>query len=288
MPGDSIDPEPQSGMFASWGAVLRDMRSLAADLTKAGTETARQVPLALPHSLPSSLLPSMTQLDELWSARAKVEEAILRELRDRLALVDASGGRSDEKGSPATLLDQLLEASIDMDVAASRDQLYLTLLRQLVPDEARILAALSDGTAYPLLHVQARNNGHGYLLSNLSSVGRAAGVLLPDAVSTYVLRLRALGLAEEGPADDSLSVQYDILLGEPLVRQAEQEARTNSRLGAKTVRRTLRISALGKDLWRACRPDDPEELPGRDQDVRQSVYKPAPKIVTQPGEPPRT
>jgi hypothetical protein len=274
-------------MLASWGAVLRDMRSLAADLTRAGTETARQVPLALPHALPSSLLPSMTQLDELWSTRAKMEEAILRELRDRLALLD-SGSRSEDKGNPASVLDGLLEASIDMDVAASRNELYLTLLRQLVPDEARILAALSDGTAYPLLHVQGRNNGHGYLLSNLSSVGRAAGVLLPDAVSTYVLRLRALGLAEEGPADDSLSVQYDILLGEPLVRQAEQEARTNSRLGAKMVRRTLRISALGQELWRACRPPEPEEIPGRDQDRRESVYRPTPKIIEPVSEPPRT
>jgi hypothetical protein len=263
------------------------MRSLAADLTKAGTETARQVPLAIPSSLPSSLLPSMTQLDELLRTRARVEEAILRELRDRLALLDSSG-RPEERGSPAAVLDKLLEASIDMDVAASRNELYLTLLRQLVPDEARILAALSDGTAYPLLHVQARTNGHAYLLSNLSSVGRAAGVLLPDAVSIYVLRLRALGLAEEGPADDSLSVQYDILLGEPLVRQAEQEARANSRLGAKMVRRTLRISALGQELWQACRPPEPDNVPGRDQDVRPSVYRPAPKIVAQPNEPPRT
>ena len=243
------------GVLASWGAVLRDMYSLAADLTTAGIEMVRHVPA----------VPSLDAVTQGWFW---VEEAVLREVKLRLDRLDATpprhqagtgGASAHSRPTPAQLLDDLLGASIDADSAGSREELYRSMLLRLVPDEARILAALAEGTPHPLIHVQTRANGNRIVLSNASTVGRAAGVQVPDAVGTYVGHLRALGLAEEGPADDSLSVQYDILLGEPAVRSAEEEARAGSRFGAKLVRRTLRISPLGTELWKACRPfDEPE------------------------------
>jgi len=258
---DDETSTPAGGLTASWAAVFRDMRNLAVDLTVASTQIARQVPL-----------PPIDQLATGWT---RLEGAVLREVKNRLDQVDtpndyrpahsrtSPGSRSGAKPTPAQLLDDLLGASIDADTAGSREELYRSLLLRLVPDEARILAALSDGTPYPLVHVQSRANGGRTVLSNASTVGRAAGVQVPDAVGTYVAHLRTLGLAEEGPADDGLSVQYDILLGEPGVRRAEEEAKVHGRLGAKVVRRTLRISPLGRELWKACRPDDlPEPGPG--------------------------
>jgi hypothetical protein len=253
---DDETSTPGGGLTASWAAVFRDMRNLAVDLTVAGTQMARQVPL-----------PPINQLATGWT---RIEDAVLREVKSRLDQVDTPNDyrptqhalRSGGKPTPAQLLDDLLGASIDADTAGSREELYRSLLLRLVPDEARILAALSDGTPYPLVHVQSRANGGRTVLSNASTVGRAAGVQVPDAVGTYVAHLRTLGLAEEGPADDGLGVQYDILLGEPGVRRAEEEAKVHGRLGAKVVRRTLRISPLGRELWKACRPDDlPEPGP---------------------------
>jgi hypothetical protein len=256
---DDESAEPATGVTASWAAVFRDVRTLAVDLTVAGANMARQVPRV-----------PMPPINELTTGWTRIEDAVLREIKNRLDQVDATGDRRPHHGhasgghkpTPGQLLDDLLGASIDADSAGSRDELYRALLLRLVPDEARILAALSDGTPYPLVHVQARANGGRTVLSNASSVGRAAGVQVPDAVSSYVAHLRALGLAEEGPSDDSQSVQYDILLGEPEVRAAEEEARDAGRLGARVVRRTLRISSLGRELWKACRPDDlPEPGP---------------------------
>ncbi|WP_051341966.1 Abi-alpha family protein [Pseudonocardia spinosispora] len=257
---DERDTTPGQGVVASWGAVLRDVRSLAVDLTVVGTEVARQMP--------------KPPVQEFLAGWTRVEDVVLREIKTRLDAVDTDPSQrrrigNDPTRTPAQLLDDLLGASIDADSARSRDELYRSLLLRLVPDEARILAALADGTPYPLIHVQTRSSGGRTILSNASTVGRSAGVQVPDAVGTYVSHLRALGLAEEGPADDSLSVHYDILLGEPGVRDAEEEARHASRLGAKVVRRTLRISTLGSELWRACRPDDvpepgPALLPGED------------------------
>lgn len=259
-PDDEYPATERNSLFGAWGAVLRDVRTLAADLTTAGTEIARQLPL-----------PDLHSLAELGDAgRIRVEEAVLRELKNRMNAVDA-GTRTprDPDGNgigparpytPGQLLDALLEASLEADSSASRDELYLALLGQLVPDEARILAALSDGSVYPLLHVQTRSGGGATVLANASTVGRAAGVQLPDSVSAYVHHLRTLGLAEDGPADDSLAVQYDILAGESVVRRAEQQAKEAGRLGARMVRRTLRISALGRELWLACRPEQQHHL----------------------------
>lgn len=249
---------PGQRLTGTWAAVLRDVRSLALDLTVAGAQTARQVPL-----------PSIDELATGWS---RVEDAVLREMKARLDQLDDQDRRpryrpgeapAGSARTAAQLLDDLLAGSLEMDSIGSREELYRTLLRQLVPDEARILAALADGSRYPLVHVRARGNGARVLLANASTVGRAAGVQVPEATSAYVGHLRALALAEEGPADDSLAEHYDILLGEPIVRQAEQEPDVG-RLGTRIIRRTLRISPLGRQLWRACRPRErlePESAP---------------------------
>ena len=250
---DEEQHPPGQRLTATWAAVLRDMRSLALDFTVAGTKTARQVPL-----------PSIDELATGWS---RVEEAVLREIKTRLDQLDdqdwspryrSGDAPAGSARTAAQLLDDLLAGSLQMDSTGSREELYRALLRQLVPDEARILAALADGGRYPLVHVRARGSGGRVLLANASTVGRAAGVQVPEATNTYVTHLRALGLAEAGPADDTLAEQYDILLGEPLIRQAEQEPDVG-RLGTRVIRRTLRISPLGRQLWQACRPREQPE-----------------------------
>ncbi|HEY2206490.1 MAG TPA: Abi-alpha family protein [Pseudonocardia sp.] len=266
----------EQGLAATWSAVVRDVRALAVDLTVAGVELAR--------SLPS---PPIDQVGAGW---ARIEDAVLREVKVRLAEVQTgptgTAGRHGRVAppTPAELLDDLLAASLDADRSRGRDELHRALLLRLVPDEARILAALADGTPYALVHVQSRAQGGRTVLSNASTVGRAAGVEVLDAVTTYVSHLRALGLAEEGAEDDSLAAQYDALLGDPGVRRAEDEARAAGRIGARVVRRTLRLSRLGAELWRACRPDDADTVPttvdtrtagassaGRPSDPRQPI-----------------
>jgi hypothetical protein len=92
------------------------------------------------------------------------------------------------------------------------------------------------------------------VLRNASSVGRAAGVMLPDLVPNYVTRLESLGVVEVGPEDPALGVQYDILLTEDRVRAAEEEVRTVRKLTPRYARRTLRLSTLGEQFWTAADP----------------------------------
>ena len=151
-------------------------------------------------------------------------------------------------------MEALLTQSMHDSPTESRRTLHEVLVSQLVPDEARILSALSDGSRYPLVHIAEPGVGsyQKTVLENASSVGRAAGVALPDRVHLYVSHLRRLGLVESGPEDHSLKDDYDILLTEPKLRAAIAATAKGPR-GARVIRRTVRISDLGRELWEAAR-----------------------------------
>jgi len=164
---------------------------------------------------------------------------------------------------------ELLNRSVEQTRQQSEHQLYAGILRQLVPDEARMLAALSDGSAYPVIHVASRGAMGGIkrlVLENASTVGRAAGTQLSANTPTFVGHLLRLGLVDIDPEDRSLAVQYDILRTDDLVRAAEEEARIDGRGGARIIRQTMTMSELGTRFWAACHPGRSQSvtsLPGR-------------------------
>lgn len=169
---------------------------------------------------------------------------------------------------------ELLQASVYADTRQSRENLHLRILRAMVPDEARILAALADGSRFPLIHIETRGPGSGRtLLANASTVGRVAGVHLNSAVPVYITHLLDLGLVEVGPHDDTLSDQYALLGSEDYARRAESEGQDSSRLGTKVIRRTLHISPLGEELWAACRPAEPRLM--EDPEPSANAYRSA-------------
>lgn len=166
---------------------------------------------------------------------------------DRAAHATRHGRRDDD---PVEILSGLLAWSVEQGSTQARSRLFDAVLRELQPDEARILAALSDGTAYAVIHVAARAHGLGatgpLLLANASTVGRAAGVALPEYVPWYVSHLHRLGLVRIGPESERLEDTYEILMTEALVREAQE-----SSPDSKVVRRSLVMSPLGDALWSA-------------------------------------
>lgn len=147
---------------------------------------------------------------------------------------------------------ELLNHSIGFGRERAREYLYAIILRQLTPDEARILSALSDGSPFPAVDVAERTNLGGagrFVLRNASTVGKAAGVSLPDQVPGYLTRLIGLGLVELDEEVPALETQYEILLTDETVREAEKSVKR-----AKFVKRTVHISRLGAQFWQACDP----------------------------------
>jgi hypothetical protein len=159
-----------------------------------------------------------------------------------------------------TAMGELLERSSEATAKNSRDYLYGTIVSQLVPDEARILAALANGGRYAAVDVVAKPIGRSatrQVLVNASTVGAAAGLPTPQNTATYLTRLHGLGLVEFGKPDDGLAKQYALLAGDDAVRDARKRIESD-RLGtAKLVRKTVRLSRFGRDFWAACAPDRP-------------------------------
>lgn len=200
-------------------------------------------------------LPGAAAVEAEWH---RFEQMALTELRHRLDHADPlGGGLSAVDSTPLpdiagvamptgslppsrqteplrAAMAELLLRSMEQTAHRAREYYYLSLLRQLVPDEARILSALADGSTFPAVHVDIRTGvaGTERLLSNASTMGRAAGVADLPAVPRYVTRLRSLDLVELRDADPELSVSYEILLSDSTVRAAEEEARTRGGRGS--------------------------------------------------------
>ena len=231
-------------------AMLVDARDVAEAVLQAGDQLARRVP---GYALAADQL-RKAQISVLNDVKQRLDEAAEADRRRR-APGNPDGGPGDVR---STLLHELLQSSLHADTNRSRENLHLRILRSMVPDEARILAALADGSRYPLMHIETRGPGATRtVLANASTVGRVAGVHLNSAVPVYVTHMRDLGLVEEGPQDDTLSDQYALLGSEDYARRAESEGQDSNRLGTKVIRRTLHISPLGAELWAACRPVEP-------------------------------
>jgi hypothetical protein len=145
----------------------------------------------------------------------------------------------------------LLERALDQSTRSSRVELFHHILDQLVADEARIIGALSDGSASPLVNVHdwARRGVVGRaVLENVALIGRTANLALPEMVPTYVSHLLSLGLVEISPEDPDLKDDYEILMAETTVLRAIKSA-SRGPLAAKIDKLTLRLSGMGHALW---------------------------------------
>lgn len=156
--------------------------------------------------------------------------------------------------SPAAIFEDLLTRSVRGNPVSSHEDWQVAVLRQLVPDEARILATLAAGELAPTVSVLRRGNGE-TLLAHASLIGRAAAVTLPSRTPAYVSHLLRLGLVELGPEDPAQKAGYELLLADRAVRDALREGELG-KLPAKVVRRTLRLSPSGRELWSVARPGD--------------------------------
>lgn len=225
------------------GARADAMAADAWDLASAALASADQ----MAHRLPGYSA-SMARL-------GKLETAVLQRVKRRLDnLGEHDADTPDDLDPRVRLLNQLLTDSRSAEIEHSHTDLHLRILRSLVPDEARILAAMAHGTRHALLHIETRGSGGAFeVLANACTVGRVAAIKQQDAVCVYVGHLRDLGLLEQGPKEDALSDQYGLLRNEEYVRRAIEQAETGRR-SVTEVRRTLRISRLGEELWAACNP----------------------------------
>lgn len=196
----------------------------------------------------------------------RVETRVLGELKHRLDHLDpddaCGAARAGATGRQPGLQERaarLLARAEEQTPEQATDALFHLLLDQLVADELLILKALAKEAAVPLLHVAIGPRlgpATQRLVSNVSGLGKLAGVRLLQQTPAYIARLRALGLVESAAEDDRLEIKYQMLEADGAVREAVEQAKPGALSTVHYQRRVLRLSNLGRAFWDACAPRD--------------------------------
>ncbi len=253
-----IEPVPGAQVVAAAGTAIVGVAKVGRMLSRSGWGLARRLPggQALQREvqrLQDAALNEVRRMLDVPGSAASPD--VTREEHRAMMLIHDSDGPEPLRSA----MNELLERSVEPDRGASREYLYGNIISQLVPDEARILAALSDGSVFAAADVVAKHFGRPprVVLANASTVGRSAGVVTPDNVTTYLTRLLGFGLVELGPPDDSINTQYDILVTDASVQAAEATVEARKLGSGRLIRKTLSISQFGREFWSATDPARP-------------------------------
>lgn len=249
-----VEP-PAAQVVAAAGSAIVATAKVGRLLTRSGWGLARRLPggVALQREVQKLQDAALHEVRRILDVPEGSTKGMTEDERRAVLLVQNSTGTNPLRDA----MTELLERSVETDRNSSRDYLYGNIISQLVPDEARILAALSDGREFAAMDVVAKQLGRSTVrpvLANASTVGRSAGVANPDNVPTYVTRLHNFGLVEFGPPSDDLSTQFDILAADSGVQAAQATAEARHLGSPRLVRKTLTISPFGKDFWAASDP----------------------------------
>lgn len=167
----------------------------------------------------------------------------------------------DEPGSDRSLREQgaeLLRSSADLNAEDGAHPAYARILAELAPDEGRILRMLAVDGPQPTIDVRSANLigvGSQLVAQGLNLIGTEAGCLHPDRVPVYLNNLDRLGLIwfPKDPIDNPQ--RYQVLEAQPDAMEAIKRAGR-----AKTVHRSVALTAFGKDFCDVVLPSDEAEI----------------------------
>lgn len=259
-----LEPAPAGQVVAAAGNALVTAGRMGRLLSRSSWRIARQLPgLAVVESTAQRVgILAATELNRMLQLPAQVVASVPTEELRVMTLVQ------DAHTDPAplrTAMTELLDRSALADGEQSREYLFGTIVSQLVPDEARMLAALATGRSFAAVDVLAREGGRSgrtrSVLSNASTLGAAAGVAIPQSTPTYLTRLLAFGLVEFTSPDGELDAQFETLRSDPAVREARDDADRSKQSSAKVARKAVRLSPLGVEFWQACAPPQSNAAP---------------------------
>ena len=154
----------------------------------------------------------------------------------------------------------LLAASMDKSTAQGAHPAFVEIIRQLTPDEAKLVSLFLQEMAFPLLSVRweykeptKERKGGLDVLVNYSQLGEAAGCEFNHLVPAYIDNLCRLGLADIPAMFIYMSPGvYDALENSPVVAALKTQIELNPDLRANVERKGLKITEPGKQFARVC------------------------------------
>ncbi|QWZ84834.1 DUF4393 domain-containing protein [Aeromonas sp. FDAARGOS 1404] len=154
----------------------------------------------------------------------------------------------------------LLAASMDTRTAKGAHPAFVEIIKQLTPDEARLLKLMSVSRPLPLINVRrefksptATERGSSELMANFSLLGWEAGCEHPEQTPTYLNNLCRLGLSEIPVMYEYTAPNvYDEVESHPIVQAIKAAFESNAKYRIDILRGGLRITALGRLFCDTC------------------------------------
>jgi len=155
----------------------------------------------------------------------------------------------------SNLFANLLATSMDARTAEKAHPFFVEAIKELTPDEARILKYMSKALSDPHPVVNLRQiEGEGFLtlVGNFSHIGRAAGVEHDELTPASLDNLCRLGLCEM-PREISMSpvVAYAALEADPRLAAIQTKLAAEGK-HTEFLRRMFYATALGRNFIDAC------------------------------------
>jgi hypothetical protein len=165
-------------------------------------------------------------------------------------------------GSEESLSDlyaNLLATSMDKETATTAHPAFAEIIKQLTPDEARIIALFPSDPFMPLIDIKRRvktaDSGGAYytMLVNHSHLGNMAGCEHLDLVPAYLDNLVRLGLAEIPSGQSYISPGiYESLENSATAKSFKESIERSRENTCEFGRKFLEITALGKQFAKVC------------------------------------
>jgi len=237
--------------------------------------TNKNVPDAVLNTVTSALLPLISSI---WNV-GKIKELLPRQIAAQMHHVPPEniiapklnvGGPAIEALRYAINDEQLLSLFVNFlaiamnkDTTATAHPAFVEIIRQLTPDEAKVITLFKQDVALSFVNVRWEFNnpadgkiGGKEVLLNYSHLGLQAQCENPQLGAIYIDNLCRLGLAEM-PAFFQFSAPdtYAALEADPIVQSIVLDIQKDPDLKAIIERKGLRITALGHQFIKVCLPN---------------------------------
>jgi hypothetical protein len=153
---------------------------------------------------------------------------------------------------------ELLRKSADVHRREGTHPAFSRVLENLAPDEARILRLLAVEGPQPSIDIRTSpplGIGSEMVSAGMNMIGMAAGTRDPDRVHSYLGNLYRLGLLWFSREELDDQGAYHVLEAQPEVQVAMSEAGRT-----RTVRRSIHLTAFGREFCSTCLPLDTAEI----------------------------
>jgi len=150
----------------------------------------------------------------------------------------------------------LLATALDKDTIKYAHPSYVEIIKNMSPDEARIVNLFAIRNSFPIIDINAKEkdkSGHSTVMKSFSHLGNEASCIFVDLVPTYLDNLCRLGLAQI-PFGTHLTAPgtYEPLENDNSLEPIKKYITEKIDRAVVIDRRVLIVTELGKQFCKAC------------------------------------